>query len=60
MYRRAADYVDRILVEYLAARGSGADGPHDGLFPHAGVCGVWPAAHRGRSAGCCLPLNIWK
>jgi RNA-directed DNA polymerase len=25
-----------------------ADGPHDRLFSHAGVGGVWPAAHRER------------
>jgi hypothetical protein len=33
-----------------AEQGSGADGPHDGLFSHTGVGGVWPAAHRGRWA----------
>ena len=27
-----------------------ADGPHDRLLSHAGGGGVWPAAHRGRSA----------
>jgi hypothetical protein len=39
---------------YWVEQGSGADGPHDRLFPYAGVGGVWPAAHRGRRcrAGC--------
>jgi hypothetical protein len=33
-----------------AEPGSGADGPHDRLFSHADVGGVWPAANRERSA----------
>jgi len=37
-------------TNFCAEPRTGADGPHDRLLSGAGIGGVWPAAHRGRSA----------
>jgi hypothetical protein len=48
----ADSYLPAVTVSLKAGlytyKGSGADGPHDRLFSHAGVSRVWPTAHRWR------------
>jgi hypothetical protein len=49
-------------TNFCAEPRTGADGPHDRLLSGAGIGGVWPAAHRGRSVapkhrrGTCGPI----